>query len=187
MSAVCYIYVLRDPRTLKVRYVGKTKHLKDRYWSHTVRGGNTAKDAWVAKLKEQGLVPQYDVVDICKEDNWHEREALFIQEFKKFRLLNTMVGVVERSDTTKRACFREALFKAQFYRAPKGMATAIALLEDGRAFWLYGGTHTRMGYYYMYHEATRYYVPKRCSLYGVPKAKLPKYSGRKALVMERGW
>lgn len=56
-----YIYVLIDPRDDKPRYVGRTQYPDRRYEQHLMRTSGPTK-AWVAELKQAGIVPKMVVL-----------------------------------------------------------------------------------------------------------------------------
>lgn len=78
------IYVLRDPRTNEIRYVGKTvKPLNDRLASH-INDSKTKKShrgRWIASLLKIGLSPIIEMIETCG-DNWAERERFWIAHYR---------------------------------------------------------------------------------------------------------
>lgn len=60
-----FIYVLSDPRTNHVRYVGQTDNLKERFSNHIARSkkGKTYRDCWIKSLLTVGLLPAMDVIE----------------------------------------------------------------------------------------------------------------------------
>ena len=80
------IYVLKDPRTGAIRYVGKTcKRLEVRFWQHTGRASNLAATGWCARwirsLRGKGLLPLIEQIEVCGAD-WAEREAFWIAHYR---------------------------------------------------------------------------------------------------------
>lgn len=87
-TALSYIYVLVDPRTSKIRYVGKTsKPLEKRLSQHVTRakkGYKGHRDSWIRQLLCEDLVPEIRPIEdgywSCeKADN---REIYWISEFR---------------------------------------------------------------------------------------------------------
>lgn len=81
------IYVLKDPRTGGVRYVGKTKHslsirLSQHVCLHTQ--GRSHKWYWLSSLLELGLKPIIEQIETCLESEWTERETVWIAYYKKY-------------------------------------------------------------------------------------------------------
>jgi len=79
-----YIYVLKDPTTLEVRYVGKTTCLKRRFRSHkclTAEKG-THLASWIVSLRNKGLLFLMEQIDVVEGDKWKEKEAYYIEFYK---------------------------------------------------------------------------------------------------------
>lgn len=97
MSAAC-IYVLCDPRTAEVRYVGKSVNPQLRLGNHIKEakkaGHKNRKNAWIASLLSAGVRPELRVIETCVVDNWKERECFWIGKYRKSeaRLLNLKDG-----------------------------------------------------------------------------------------------
>jgi len=74
-----YIYCLKDPRDLSVRYVGKTVDLERRYCDHMRNNDpNKAKRDWIQELKRAGKEPIMSVLELCNPEDWPEREKFWI-------------------------------------------------------------------------------------------------------------
>lgn len=58
------IYALIDPRTLLVRYVGRSVNIGSRFNSHKSSKGNLPVNRWCAKLKRLGLKPKIEILEI---------------------------------------------------------------------------------------------------------------------------
>lgn len=80
-----YIYVLIDPRTYDIRYVGKTNNIIDRYKNHTnpAKDKNTHKRNWINELRREGLKPIIQTIDKVLIDDWHDKEKFYITKFKE--------------------------------------------------------------------------------------------------------
>lgn len=63
-----YIYGLTDPRTRKVRYVGKAVDVQRRYRRHlrSAKAGGTHKECWLYALQQQGLKPGLTILQKTK-------------------------------------------------------------------------------------------------------------------------
>jgi hypothetical protein len=79
-----YIYILIDPRTESVRYVGKTNNPRLRFNVHTSRkfDKKSHRDMWVKQLCELGLKPLMVIVEETNEDHWKERERFWQLHFE---------------------------------------------------------------------------------------------------------
>ena len=58
-----YIYGLSDPRTKKIRYVGQTVNLDNRYKQHCEKMDKTPKSNWVNELKKNRLLPSLTILE----------------------------------------------------------------------------------------------------------------------------
>lgn len=89
------IYVLIDPRTNLVRYVGKANDVNKRYYKHyQACEVNTHKSNWIKLLKKEKLRPIVETIDIVPIDNWCFWEKFWISQMKTwgFDLLNYTIG-----------------------------------------------------------------------------------------------
>ena len=90
------IYTLTDPRTNKVRYVGKANNVSQRYKAHLnkARKHQTHKWNWIQQLKREGLKPIIDVIDIVSIYEWQYWEIYWISQMKQwgFDLVNYTNG-----------------------------------------------------------------------------------------------
>ncbi len=90
------IYILIDPRTNQVRYVGKANNISQRYRAHLnrARKHQIHKKNWIASLKKEGLKPIIEIVDVVPIDNWIYWETYWISQFKAwgFDLINYTNG-----------------------------------------------------------------------------------------------
>ncbi|WP_080421237.1 GIY-YIG nuclease family protein [Burkholderia ubonensis] len=78
------IYVLRDPRTGAVRYVGKTvQTLARRLSAHMLRSAakRTHRDCWIAGLMAAGFEPVIECIATAGAD-WAEREQFWIAHYR---------------------------------------------------------------------------------------------------------
>lgn len=80
-----YIYVLIDPITKKVRYVGKTNNLKKRYRGHlgSAQKKHSYTQRWINKLLNKGVRPIMRVVDEATDETWESRERHWIAALKR--------------------------------------------------------------------------------------------------------
>lgn len=93
-----YIYTLTDPIDNDIKYIGKTKDMKDRMRRHM--GESNLKDLWIPKnkwikwLKNQGLKPIMEMLDEGDENNINSLEIYWICQFKTwgYKLKNRTNG-----------------------------------------------------------------------------------------------
>ena len=77
------IYVLIDPRTEEIRYVGKTSaKLSRRLSQHTRARAHNRHDAWVTCLRERDLRPHIELVQEVPDDFWQEAERYWIAYYR---------------------------------------------------------------------------------------------------------
>lgn len=79
-----YIYTLKSPLEDTVFYVGKTNNLDTRFYAHMTdihTGGQSAKVRWIKELLKNNLWPIMDVIEVCDDTNYIEREKYWIRHF----------------------------------------------------------------------------------------------------------
>ena len=90
------IYILIDPETLQVRYVGKANNISQRYKAHLnrARKHQIHKLNWISSLKAKRLKPIIEVIDVVPIENWIFWETYWISQFKTwgFDLINYTQG-----------------------------------------------------------------------------------------------
>jgi hypothetical protein len=90
------IYVLIDPRTNMIRYVGKANNVSQRYKAHLnrARKHQIHKKNWIEQLKKEGLKPIIEIIDKVPIDKWIFWETYWISQFKTwgFELINYTNG-----------------------------------------------------------------------------------------------
>jgi group I intron endonuclease len=91
-----YIYILIDPETNQVRYIGKTKSLKRRYNQHISECSKlkSHKNNWLLSLKNKNLKPEMVVIDETDKDDWISLEQWYIQLYRSwgYKLTNLTAG-----------------------------------------------------------------------------------------------
>lgn len=90
------IYTLRDPITNEIRYVGKTNNISERYKAHLnkARKHQIHKKNWINSLKNKGLKPIIEIIDIVPITEWIFWEKYWISQMKTwgFNLINYTEG-----------------------------------------------------------------------------------------------
>jgi hypothetical protein len=90
-----YIYVLVDPRTDDIRYVGKTTDINKRLTSHLCDKSKTHRVFWIKQLLALGLRPLVEVVEVLDDSaDWQSREKIWIRLIKNlgYNLTNGTEG-----------------------------------------------------------------------------------------------
>ena len=62
-----YIYVLKDPETSRVMYVGVTNNPLKRFAEHMACSTGMKTISWINKLEKQGKTPHMDVIDFVED------------------------------------------------------------------------------------------------------------------------
>lgn len=87
------IYVLKDPRTNEIKYVGCTKNIQERYKAHTnkARDLHTPKRKWITELRELSLKPILEELEVIDEQFSIAKEKEYIKLFRSqgCNLVNT--------------------------------------------------------------------------------------------------
>lgn len=94
MADTIFIYSISDPSTNLVRYIGKTKDVKERFRKHLTENNKTRKSKWMKGLRSKGLKPVFEIIDECLISDWQEKEIGYIKLFKSIGadLLNQARG-----------------------------------------------------------------------------------------------
>lgn len=96
MTNTIFIYALKCPDTLRVRYVGKATNLSTRFTAHlseAKRRAHTHKNHWLNGLLASGKKPILEILDITTDTEWRECERFYIRKHKPSGLLtNTTDG-----------------------------------------------------------------------------------------------
>jgi len=85
MIDTIHIYTLSDPDSGFVRYVGKAKNIRQRFYLHLYevkkRFINTKKNAWIKHLLNLGKEPVIEVLEVIESENeneWKDAEKFWI-------------------------------------------------------------------------------------------------------------
>jgi len=93
-----YIYTLTDPIDMGIKYVGKTKNLKNRLSRHmsqySLKESWTKKNKWLLYLKNNNLKPLIEILDEGHIDNIDDLEIYWISQLKAwgYKLKNETKG-----------------------------------------------------------------------------------------------
>lgn len=132
------IYCLKDPISLEIRYVGVTVNslnarLSQHLWESKNRKG-THKINWITNLKKDNKIPIIELIEICNESNWEEKEKYWISYF--LNLTNTREGgtglIIDRKyssiERSSRAKFKPVIqlsFSGEFIRRFESINEAV--------------------------------------------------------------
>jgi predicted GIY-YIG superfamily endonuclease len=80
-----YIYILKCPTTQEVRYVGRSREPKRRYYSHLneQKTASYYKKNWIKKLGKQGLKPILEIIKEVPTEEASHWEQYFIDFYRE--------------------------------------------------------------------------------------------------------
>ncbi len=111
MNAFTFIYVLNDPRTGEVRYVGKANNPHARFEEHCRDDtpGRNPKSHWIWGLKSIGLLPVLEVLESVPVSQWESIEREYIRVFRAagMKLTNTADGGKHSESPTERVLTKD--------------------------------------------------------------------------------
>jgi hypothetical protein len=85
-----YIYILKDPISNEIRYVGKSNNPENRLKRHlnsnSLLESWTSKNKWLLNLKKKGLSPIMEVIDYTELGNINELEIKWIKHYRDLGL-----------------------------------------------------------------------------------------------------
>lgn len=116
-----FIYVLKDPLTNEIRYVGKTaRTLQRRLSYHLMSKTKDHRGCWIQSLMQQKLKPIIEEIEKCTNENWQEREIFWIKHYKdlNFRLTNSNEGGLGSHNPSPETCAKIAEAKRGKKRKP---------------------------------------------------------------------
>lgn len=135
----CEIYTLAAPGTGEVRYVGRSRDAKRRYYNHVdnarKKGRSDHRVCWIRSLIATGQLPVMVVVERCAADIWAERERYWIEHFTLMgcRLTNSNNGGVGPWDVSPETRLKLSAATARRNRARKGVPPTEIQREVWRA------------------------------------------------------
>jgi len=92
-----YIYYLKDKEG-NIRYIGKTINIKRRLYSHIAEAKRNKTNRyscnWIKGLLNKSQKPLIEIIEICNESNWKDREKYWIKYYKElnYKLCNLCDG-----------------------------------------------------------------------------------------------
>ena len=90
-----YLYALIDPRTVEIRYIGKTTNPKARYKGHLYDQSKTHRGAWLRVLRRLGLKPVMNILEpigSSKEAAVREQELIRDYRDEEYNLVTATAG-----------------------------------------------------------------------------------------------
>jgi len=80
-----YLYVLIDPETAAIRYIGKALDPNKRYRKHLMPcylKDGTYRSRWLQHLVSRGLKPRQVIIDVVPFDDWQDAERRYIATYR---------------------------------------------------------------------------------------------------------
>lgn len=89
-----FVYTLTDPIDGLIKYVGITSRPTRRMVDHLNDKRNNLKSTWIKSLKNLGLTPLFEIIDVTDEENYCKVEQYWISQMKTwgFHLKNMTDG-----------------------------------------------------------------------------------------------
>lgn len=86
-----FIYVLIDPKSNQIKYVGKTTDIKRRLRRHISERflHDSYKDRWIRKIVDSNVLLEIEIIDEVDKSNWGYWEKFYISYFKSIGCLLT--------------------------------------------------------------------------------------------------
>ena len=80
-----FIYVLKDPESIEVCYVGKTSQPKTRLFHHISisKLQRNPREIWIHNLVSKNTLPVMEIIEECNQNDSRERECFWIDHFKQ--------------------------------------------------------------------------------------------------------
>lgn len=106
---IAYIYVLCDPRTQEICYVGRTDSPKQRYLLHThpkELAKPSAKNTWLLSLLSNGIAPEMLILSHVPKDDAQYWEQFWLNSLRRLgiKLVNSRDAIGgRRSNSAKKA------------------------------------------------------------------------------------
>lgn len=90
------IYMLIDPLSNRIRYVGKCMNLAERLRRHLRDKHPSHKASWIKSLSQKNLRPIIAELEVCSVEIWERRERYWIKKFRSLghKLTNMNEGGV---------------------------------------------------------------------------------------------
>lgn len=77
------VYALRDPRDMRVRYIGSSINIEARYKKHcSATDGTLGKCEWIRALKAVGRRPDLLILEQCQGGMFMARERWHLEAFR---------------------------------------------------------------------------------------------------------
>lgn len=80
-----FIYILKDPISNEIKYVGKSDNPSKRFSEHIRKSKykKTYKNNWINGLKSKGQLPILEIIDTVDNNNWGDYEKKWISFYRE--------------------------------------------------------------------------------------------------------
>lgn len=99
------IYALRDPQTNKIRYIGRSFDIQDRYRQHLSPSNFNNKTSWIFELRKMGLFPILEIIEQIPRtlalSSITEREKFWIKHYRALGEADLNVASLTRLESVK--------------------------------------------------------------------------------------
>ena len=130
-----YIYCLKDTEE-NIRYVGKTTNIKRRLYSHIAEAKRSKTNRyvhnWIKSLLKNKQKPIIEIIEVCNENNWEEREKYWIKYYR-----NIIPNLCNNCDGGTGGITKENLSKEQLLKKKEIMSNTFSKFtnEDKEIIW----------------------------------------------------
>ncbi len=83
MSLTTFIYILKDPVTGEIRYVGKTNDPEKRFLNHLSDREINHRTNWIKSLLKREVTPAIEIIDEVLDEHWQQWEVAWIEYFRE--------------------------------------------------------------------------------------------------------
>lgn len=100
---VFYIYGLVDPTDHKIKYIGRTGHLYQRWQQHVEEIAPTVKGEWIMRLRASGIEPTIIILDQIENGDVGDIENWWIEFGRRmgWPLTNSTSSLAHKYDLSK--------------------------------------------------------------------------------------
>lgn len=130
---ISYIYSLRDPLSLEVRYIGMTINPDKRLYDHTSAPSNDHRGHWLKTLKRVGVRPIMELLEAVPTSDVDEAERWWIAKYKESGAKLTNIQAGGRAVSTAARERKGASLRGR-KRSPEACASISAGLRASLAF-----------------------------------------------------
>jgi len=130
-----YIYCLKDTEE-NIRYIGKTTNIKRRLYSHIAEATRSKTNRyvhnWIKSLLKNKQKPIIEIIEICNESNWIEKEQYWIKYYR-----NIISNLCNSCDGGTGGMTRDNLSKEQLLKKKKIMSNTFSKFtnKDKEIIW----------------------------------------------------